>query len=550
MPQLGVSARMSRVASMGIRAKVMGLAGLGLCALPCVVLILIGRDVILISGLGPLLAIGSATLAAIATLIGLDLILRPVSLTGIALGRLLGGGTPTDLPPSRPGPEGRLMSDAQRVIDELIALRAEQTDIDGIGGSIERGILREAMQTCRNPAQAVIVVRLTDGAVLPVGADRQDPATQILAESTRRLRAHYGDGVAVAAIGPAELCFVLPLQHADMVVSSDFTQALDSVLSDLGRPILGDEFQVVPEPLTGVATWAQGDPPDKAIDQAIAALRSTTLATPIVVYNDDVRDRANHRAALGQELRSAIRNEEFELYYQPVMDIGTNRPVGAEALIRWHSPDRGFVAPDVFIPLAETSGMIDPIGLWVLREACRAAAGWDPSMRVAINLGARQFLDEDLTWHVSEAIKAAGIRPDQLEIELTEAVAMVDHAHTRTTLIALRDMGVQIAIEDFGTGLGNMGLLHKLPFTTFKIDRQFVTDVHRTPGSQAICEALIALGSGLGLRVVAEGTELAEEVAFLSGRGCALFQGYYFARPVPAHVLGATFDNLGLRRAG
>jgi EAL domain-containing protein (putative c-di-GMP-specific phosphodiesterase class I) len=292
------------------------------------------------------------------------------------------------------------------------------------------------------------------------------------------------------------------------------------------------------------------DAPAAVLDNALTAVSTATSAAPVVIYDEAARDQAQDLHALEQQLRQAIKNEEFELYFQPIIDLGANRPLGAEALIRWHSPTRGFVPPGKFIAVAEASGLIDPIGLWVLRQACREVARWDPSLRVAINLGARQFLDRNLTWHVAEAIDAAGIRPDQLEIELTESVAMVDCQHTHATFSTLRDMGLHIAIDDFGTGHANMSTLRKLPFTTLKIDREFVTDVHRQPGSLAICDALITLGHGLGLDVVAEGTEKAEEVAILNRRGCNLFQGYYFARPVPASALPATYDNLWLREAG
>lgn len=549
MSEMGFSGLGSRVAALGIRGKVLGLAGLGLCALPCVIAVLIWRDGVMVAGLAPLLAIGCATLAAIATLIGLDLTLRPVSQTGLALRRLLGGGGTTDLPRSQPGPEGWLMHDAQRVIDELIALRAEQHAPEAPDRGRDQSRLAAAIAAGTDPAQAVVVVRLANGVASQPEQQGQSPAGQFVQETTRRLRAHYGADLTIAEVGQTDLAFVLPLAHVDLAATSDFSQGLQAVISDLGRPILSDDLHLTPVVLAGVAALSRGGRPDQSIEQAFAALDTAARATPLIIYNDDVRDRARDHHSMVQDLRNAVQNEEFELYFQPVMDISANRPVGAEALIRWHSPARGFVAPDKFIPMADASGLIDPIGLWVLREACRAAAGWDPSLRVSINLGARQFLDEDLPWHVSEAINHARIRPDQLEIELTESIAMVDNHHTRTTFAALRDMGVRIAIDDFGKGHANLNMLRKLPFTTLKIDREFVTDVHLTPGSQAICDALIALGAGLGLAVVAEGTELAEEVTFLSRRGCTMFQGYYFARPVPGHVLGTTFDNLSLRQA-
>ncbi len=550
MLQVGMSALAERLSSLGIRGKALGLAGLGLCVVPCVVLILIWRDIVLVSGLAPLLAIGSATLAAIATLFGLDLLLRPVSLAGQALGHLLAETTPGGRVSGQTGPHGHLMGDAQRVIDELIALRAEHQESDGFGQANERIGLAKILTANNHPAQAVVVLRMFNGACMAAEAQKGDMVTQMLAESTRRLQSHYGADLNLVVIGPTEMALVIPMQHVDLASTSDFSQSLEMLLSELGRPILSEDSYVAPLVLCGVAVRAQGEQPDQAIDQAITALGTATLGAPLVIFNDDVRDRAHDRSMLGQELRSAIRNEEFELYYQPVMNVGTNRPIGAEALIRWHSPARGFVSPDLFIPLAAQSGLIDHIGLWVLREACREAASWDPSMRVAINLGARQFMDEDLSWHVSDAIKSAGIRPDQLEIELTESIAMVDHSHTRATFGALRDLGVRIAIDDFGNGHADMRTLCSLPITTIKIDRAFVSHVHQDRGSQAICDALLVLGAGLDLGVVAAGTEKAEEVAYLARRGCVLFQGYYFARPVPAPVLSVTFDNLRLREAG
>ena len=423
MSQLWFYAGLSRLTGLGYRAKVLALAAVGVLALPMVIAVLMGRGVLPVTSPmtspmtwgAPVLAMASAAVVAIATVIGIDLLLRPVSLTGQALRRVLQGDVPAALPDHFTDVAGRLMTDAQRVIDEVIALRAE----------------------------------------------------------------HLGDEHPIVAFGQ------------------------------------GGRFAV---PFTALS----GTGPDTGDD-------------PLV---------------LEQDLRSAIANQEFELYYQPVMDLDLGQPVGAEALIRWNSPSRGFVAPARFIPLAEATGLIEPIGLWVLRNACQQAAGWDPQMRVSVNLGAGQFMDEDLGWQIADAIATAGLRPDQLVIELTETMALLDYDHSRRLLTQLRDSGVQIALDDFGTGFASLRTLRQLPIDILKIDREFVTDVHTSPDAQAICAALLTLGQGLGIRVLAEGTETAQEVAYLHRHGCKQFQGYYFARPVPAHVLGATFDNLRLRQAG
>lgn len=187
--------------------------------------------------------------------------------------------------------------------------------------------------------------------------------------------------------------------------------------------------------------------------------------------------------------------------------------------------------------------------MWVLRKACATLAEWGPDMSVAINLAARQFMDPHLDRHVAEAIADAGIDGSQLEIELTETVATVDHSYTLRTFDKLRALGVRLAIDDFGTGYASMSMLHKLPFQKLKIDREFVTNVNSTTDKQAICTSLIALGSGLGLSVLAEGTETLAEVEFLRACGCHLFQGYYFSRPVPAEVIQGRFIELSQLKA-
>jgi EAL domain-containing protein (putative c-di-GMP-specific phosphodiesterase class I) len=273
------------------------------------------------------------------------------------------------------------------------------------------------------------------------------------------------------------------------------------------------------------------------LDRALAAAAQAGDASPVMLHSAQARQSALHRFGIEQDLRRALDRDEFTLHFQPVVDVRSRTAVGAEALIRWRHPERGLIAPGEFIGAAETSGLIEPIGLWVLRNACAQVRAWNrtghDSLRMAINLSARQFLDPDLMAHVVEAINDHGISPAQLEIELTETAAMVDHDHTRRLFTSLRDIGVSIAIDDFGTGFASMSYLRTLPFDKLKIDREFVTNVHKIPQNQAICGALIELSKGLGLKVLAEGTESEEEVRYLVEHGCSLFQGFYFSRPVP-----------------
>ncbi|EPX87615.1 EAL domain protein [Rubellimicrobium thermophilum DSM 16684] len=312
------------------------------------------------------------------------------------------------------------------------------------------------------------------------------------------------------------------------------------LVTDLSAPIALGPARVTPVLAAGFAeAAAEGSAAtlDNAVAAAALAAEGRGEGGPVAAHSPAERERLRDRFLMEQDLRAALQSGGFQLHFQPVQDIRRGGWAGAEALIRWHSPSRGMVPPGVFIPVAEAAGLIEPIGLWVLREACREVAHWAPGMRVAVNLSARQFLDESLPRHVAEAVQAAGISPERLEIELTESVATTDHDHARRTFGRLRDMGVSIAIDDFGTGYASMSVLRKLPFDKLKIDREFVTDVHRKPHSQAICAAMLALGRGLDLSILAEGTETPEEVDWLVQQGCTLFQGYYFSRPLPAPVL-------------
>ncbi len=246
--------------------------------------------------------------------------------------------------------------------------------------------------------------------------------------------------------------------------------------------------------------------------------------------------RAAESRVTAQELRRAIGAGEFRLHLQPVIDLNLGRAVGAEALIRWQHPGRGLLLPREFIPVAESSGLIDGIGHWVIRAACAQLKAWDTAkhdvLGLAINLSAREFVDPKLPGVIMEALGDAGASPDRLEIELSETLAMRDRDVTARIFGQLRDCGIRVAIDGFGAGYSNMSYLRTLPFDKLKIDREFVAGVDRAPSLHAIASALIALARGLGAKVVAEGAEREEEVRLLFEDGCNLFQGFYFGRPV------------------
>lgn len=543
------------------RGRVLALAGLGLCALPVVLLVLIWRDFVLVAGITPLLAIGSATLAALTALAGLELLLRPVTATGRTMQQIL---DPDQGGVGGPGPAGLNAADAQQLIDELIALRAEHTDpdltpaqtldqtldltLDLTLAQTGRQALATAFDRAGGPAMAVVLLRVS----LPLRHGLQmPPDAAFMSAMLVRAQDHFGASIPMEHLGQGDLGLILPVDATGP--AGELTDRIIAATDQLSRPVLQGAAALRPVILSGVALQDPDEAADMVIDHALASLTAATLTMPVVIHGPDTATLAADANLLDQDLRQALPNGEFELFYQPLIDIAAGGPghaVGAEALIRWHSPRRGFVAPARFIPLAEATGLIDPIGRWVLDQACRQAATWRAGMQVAVNLGARQFLDHDLCQQVSAAIRDAGIEPAQLEIGLTEQVAFIDTDYSRRTLASLHEIGVKVALDDFGTGAADFHSLGLMAFDTLKLDRGFTGDVHQSAEKQAICAAMIALGRGLGAVVVAEGTEQAEEVDCLAALGCTRFQGYYFARPVPAMVLQATFANLGLRQTG
>ena len=546
MAQFPFYAGLSRVLKVNYRLKVLTMAFLG-THVPLIALSIhyaFRRATDLSEMLWSIGVTLAATLAGtLVTLVVLNALLRPVVATSGALRAYRADRRLPNLPRGFTDEVGTLMEDAQSTLEALETAIVQLEDFDPATSVLNRKGFCAALDRIERPVSAVAVVRFSNYTSVAAGVE-QATAIEVLRSIIATFRERLGGGTQIGRIGDADLALVLALDGEDESQLDDMAFALRTLLSTVARPVEASGIRMTPVLAAGLAIHRQGENAAATLDNAVTALATTTETVPVAAHTAVLRDRVRDRFLIEQDLRAAIANEEFELHFQPVMDIAAARPAGAEALIRWNSPTRGFVSPGAFIPVAEASGLIEPIGLWVLREACRQVALWDPDLRVAINLGARQFLDEDLAWHVEEAIRTAAIRPDQLEIELTESVAMADHDHTRRAFGQLRDMGVQIAIDDFGTGYASMSTLRKLPFNKLKIDREFVTNVHVTPGSQAICHAMVALGHGLGLKVLAEGTEMEEEVRHLAGLGCDLFQGYYFSRPVPASAVPATFESL------
>ena len=256
----------------------------------------------------------------------------------------------------------------------------------------------------------------------------------------------------------------------------------------------------------------------------------------IQFFRREMNVRAVERQSIEHNLRLALEREEFVVHYQPKIDLASGAVSGAEALVRWNHPERGLVSPAQFIPIAEQSGLIVPIGRWVLREACRQMRAWRdaglPLVNMAVNISAVDLRDDEFLDHVLSVLEETGVDPRQLELELTETVLMKHIDATAAILQALRERGVRVSLDDFGTGYSSLSYLHRFPMDSLKIDRSFVNQISVDSGGAPIVAAIISMARSLKLRVIAEGVETAAQLAFLQGLACDEAQGFYFSRAV------------------
>ena len=415
---------------------------------------------------------------------------------------------------------------------------------DSLTGLPNRALLNERLEHAivRAKRGEIIATHLLDLDLFKtvndtLGHAAGDKLLQMVAE---RLRALVRETDTVARMGGDEFAIV----QIGISEPADATSLALRVIDSISAPYAIDEHQVVIGASVGIAIGPQdSDSPEqlmRSADMALYRAKGDGRGT-FRFFEQQMDADMQERHALERDLRKALAAGQFELYFQPIIDLASDDINGFETLIRWHHPERGLVPPDTFIPLAEEIGLIIPIGEWVIREACALAARWPEDLKVAVNLSPIQFRSPGLLQVIVGALATSGLAADRLELEITETVLLQDGETTLNLLYQLRELGIRIAMDDFGTGYSSLSYLQSFPFDKIKIDRSFVNDIVESTGSLNIVRAIAALAKGLGMAATAEGVETREQLAAIKSEGCTEMQGYLFSQPVPASEIERLF---------
>ena len=460
-------------------------------------------------------------------------------------------GTPIGAPYPR-GELGEVMAAMDRMAGSLETQRTEitrakealehQVNFDALTGLASRTLLTDRLEQALIYAQRAHRV----AAVLMLDLDRFKTINDSLGHShgdvllqamAVRLQSCVRQGDTVARLGGDEFVVVL----ADMADVSDTLPVAQKILACLALPVQVGGQELTASASLGISAYPRdGQTADALLMNADTAMYRAKEqgGNALEYFKPEMNQAVITRLQVEAGLRRALEHGELRLHFQPIVDMASRRVVSAEALVRWQDPQLGLVSPSQFIPVAEETGLIVPLGHWVLHEACAQARSWRDmgleAIPVVVNLSARQFSDPELEASVVHALEFAGCPASALQVEITESMVFEQPERALTTMHRLNALGVRLAIDDFGTGYSSLSYLKRFPVQKLKIDRSFVHDIHVDPNDEAIVGAIIALAKKLGLRTVGEGVETEAQLAFLRALGCDEYQGYLFARPCPA----------------
>lgn len=479
------------------------------------------------------------------TLYALQRLLVPIRLTSLGLRAYWSKHSLPNLPTEYTDEVGVLMSDTQHTVHKLDEAIQYIASYDRLTTLPNRALfydqLRQALEHAQRAGQQMAVLRLDiDGFKDVNSALGHSCGDALLKTMAQRLRSAVRETDVIARLGDDEFA----LLHMDVVTLDVLSLQAERLLATLAQPFRLDNETVYTSVCIGITVYpADGHTAEQLLENTDVAMHLAKQQgrSSYQFYSAELNAKRQRKLTLETELRDALVQRELVLHYQPQIDLQHGRIVGVEALVRWQHPVRGLISPNEFIPIAEASGLIVPIGEWVLRTACIQQRLWQsvglPPLVIAVNLSARQIKQPNLVNLVANILQETGLDPTLLELEVTESMVMENLQQTTHVLEQLRRMGVAIALDDFGTGYSSLNYLKSFPINTLKIDRSFVRDVAVDANNAAIAQAIITLAHNLHLQVLAEGVEQDEQLRFLKRQGCDRLQGFLFSRPLPAEVL-------------
>ncbi len=472
-------------------------------------------------------------------------LLAPITFTFLALREYLSKKKLPNLPTKFTDEVGTLMADTSHTIkqlDEVIHRMASYDDLTGLPNRLLfRDRLQEALLQVESRNQLLTVILLSLDRFNNINNTLGHSAGDILLRSAAQRLTTCVHSTDVLSRLSSDKFAVLQTNFTSL---DNVTRLSQNILNTLSEPFFLDGNKV----RTGVSIGITICPSDSTnVDQLLENAYTTMQQAKqqggnnYQFYSADLNADLQERLFLENELHDALQREELLLHYQPQVALHNGRVIGVEALLRWQNPNRGLVSPAKFIPIAEESGLIISIGEWVLRTACTQNKVWQadglPPLKMAVNLSARQFKQQNLVKMVAQVLKETRLDPTYLELELTESLMMENVQQALTMLQQFHDMGISLSLDDFGTGYSSLNYLKRFPIHELKIDQSFVRDLVLNSDDAAITKAIISLAHSLQLSVIAEGVETQEQLDYLKTNGCDEIQGYYFSRPLPADAL-------------